>query len=103
MSLGMSGGLGGSGGRIKSIHTSNLCLDTTFKSGMDVGGIVIGNSGIKGAAGGNVGLGCGCDIGCHLGTVIFLLAPTFLCPFLGRTKEVNSRGCGTGLGTLCTG
>ena len=48
----MSGGLGGSGGRIKSIHTGNLCRDATFKSG-----IVIGDSGIKGTAGRSVGLG----------------------------------------------
>ena len=50
---------------------------------MDVGGIVIGVSGIEGTVGGGAGIGCDCGIGCNPGPLIFLLAPALPCPFQG--------------------
>ena len=69
---------------------------------MDVGGTVIGHSGIEGTIGGRggVGLDCGFGIGYELGPVIFLLASASPCPILGLTEEAIDRGWGTGLGTL---
>ena len=66
MSIGISGGLGGGGGRMGYLHTGNLFLDflrgfLPTKDGM-VGG---GGSGLQGNIGGGEGLGCGCAIGCN--------------------------------------
>ena len=54
---------------------------------MDIGGIVIGGSGIEGTVVGDLVLCCDCGIGCNLGPVFFL-TPAFPYSFLGRTNGV---------------
>ena len=76
MSIGISGCLGGGGGRIGSSYTGNLCLDCLggdlpHKNGMAVGVV----SGVEDTICQGAGLGCGSGVVCNFGLVIFLLAP----------------------------
>ena len=87
MSIDISAGLGGEGGRIGSSYTCNLYLDClggdlSPKCGMAVGG----GSGLQGIIGGDAGLGRG--IGCNFGPKVFLLAPALPCPFLGSNGRI---------------
>ena len=64
------------------------------KGGMDVGGIVIGGSGVETTVCGEAGSDCACGIGYNMGSVIFLLAPAPPRPFLvwlvGLSFEVET-------------
>ena len=69
VSIGLSGGLGGGGGRIGSLHTGNLYLEDLWglpaKDSLAVGG----GSGLLGSIGGCAGLGYGCGIICNFGLI----------------------------------